>query len=393
MSQHFYLIAGEPSGDRLGADLMVALRAEDPDIVFSGLGGQAMIAQGLEPIFDIAELSVMGIAEVLPKLFSLLKRISETTADVISTTPDALITIDSPSFSLRVAERVRNARPDLRTIHYVAPSVWAWRPGRARHMARFVDHVLALLPFEPPYMEAAGMTCDFVGHPVAVRPGADAEQVQALRHEWTSGQKMTSLLVAPGSRRGEVNRLMPLFRDVLAELLDRGLDVSVVIPVAETVVGPVQDAIDTLPVRPILILPEDGEVKKLLAFAACDAALVASGTITLEMAAARTPMVACYRTNWLTAEIVRRVVKVDTANLINLVAGRRIVPEFLQEYSTIEAVTNALVPLLAPSSPEIDAQLAAFSEVMANLGGEGPTPSQRAARSVLGVCSGGVPRS
>ncbi|MEM9371815.1 MAG: lipid-A-disaccharide synthase, partial [Pseudomonadota bacterium] len=202
MSRHFYLIAGEPSGDRLGADLMVALRAEDPDIVFSGLGGQAMIAQGLEPIFDIAELSVMGIAEVLPKLFSLLKRISETTADVISTTPDALITIDSPSFSLRVAERVRNARPDLRTIHYVAPSVWAWRPGRARHMARFVDHVLALLPFEPPYMEAAGMTCDFVGHPVAVRPGADAEQVQALRHEWTSGQKMTSLLVAPGSRRG-----------------------------------------------------------------------------------------------------------------------------------------------------------------------------------------------
>ncbi|MEM7668929.1 MAG: lipid-A-disaccharide synthase, partial [Pseudomonadota bacterium] len=295
MSRLLYIIAGEPSGDRLGADLMAALKAEDATIRFVGLGGREMIAQGLNPLFDISELSVMGVAEVVPRLAGLLRRISETTADVLKQRPDALITIDSPSFSLRVAERVRKALPDIRTIHYVAPSVWAWRPRRAKHMARFIDHVLALLPFEPAYMEAAGMTCDFVGHPVASAVRADQAKVAPLRAKWTHGQEMPCLLVAPGSRAGEVARMMPLFRDVLGELLDRGEDVCAVIPVAETVLEPVRDAVEQLPVRPILVLPDEGEEAKRLAFAACDAALVASGTITLEMAAARTPMVACYK--------------------------------------------------------------------------------------------------
>ena len=174
-----YLIAGEPSGDRLGAGLMRALGAEAGQVRFAGVGGRMMAGEGLESLFDILDLNVMGIAEVVPRLRTLMRRIRETAGDVVRAAPDALITIDSPSFGLRVAERVRARAPGIRTIHYVAPSVWAWRPGRARHMARFVDHVLALLPFEPPYMTAAGMSCDFVGHPVAGQAAPPAAEGEA----------------------------------------------------------------------------------------------------------------------------------------------------------------------------------------------------------------------
>ncbi|MEM9045703.1 MAG: lipid-A-disaccharide synthase [Pseudomonadota bacterium] len=382
MSRLIYLIAGEPSGDRLGADLMHALRAEEPDIRFAGLGGIEMRAAGLEPLFDITELSVMGLVEVLPRLPSLLRRMSEVTADVLAKNPDALITIDSPSFSLRVAERVRKASPQIPTIHYVAPSVWAWRPGRAKQMAAYIDHVLALLPFEPPYMEAAGMTCDFVGHPVAARDRPDPSALADQQRRWTGGTEMPCLLLAPGSRKGEVRRLMPLYREVLQRLQDDAIDFVPIIPVAETVRSEVHEAAATLPSQPVFILPEDGEDAKRLAFAAVDAALVASGTITLEMAAARTPMVAVYKTNWLTAQIVRRIVKVSTANLINLVAAGNPVPEFLQEYATVDAVGGALSALLLDPDARAD-QLVAFEKVIAELGGGAGGPAGRAARSVL----------
>lgn len=382
MTCRLYLVAGEPSGDRLGAELMHALRAEIPEVTFLGIGGREMSAAGLEPLFDISELSVMGLTEVLPRLPTILRRISEVVTDVLKHQPDALITIDSPSFSLRVAERVRKQSPGIRTIHYVAPSVWAWRPGRARHMARFIDHVLALLPFEPPYMEAVGMTCDFVGHPVAARQVPDEAEIAALRQSWTSGLEAPCLLVAPGSRRGEVRRLMRLFQDVVWRVTEAGTDVVPVIPVAETVVGQVQESLKSWPVKPVLILPEEGEAAKLAAFAAADAALVASGTITLEMAAARTPMIACYRTSWLTAAIVRRVVKIDTANLVNLVYGAQVVPEFLQEFATVDAVSQALLPLLNDETARAD-QLAVFEEVLLKLGGGSEGPPQRAARSIL----------
>ena len=168
-----FIAAGEPSGDLLGGVLIAGLRQLDPGLALEGIGGPAMAAQGLVSRFPMEELSVMGLAEVLPRLPNLLRRIRETGDAAAAMAPDALVTIDSPDFSLRVAKRARALRPDLRTIHYVAPSVWAWRPGRAARMARVIDHVLALLPFEPPYMQAAGMTCDFVGHPVAAEPEAD----------------------------------------------------------------------------------------------------------------------------------------------------------------------------------------------------------------------------
>jgi len=379
-----YLIAGEPSGDRLGAGLMRALGAEAGQVRFAGVGGRMMAGEGLESLFDIIDLNVMGIAEVVPRLRTLMRRIRETAADVVRAAPDALITIDSPSFGLRVAERVRARAPGIRTIHYVAPSVWAWRPGRARHMARFVDHVLALLPFEPPYMTAAGMSCDFVGHPVAGQTAPPAAEVAAFRARAGVAQGQPLLLLAPGSRTGEVRRMMPVFAAALARVAARRPDLRVAVPVVETVAAEVAEAAAGLEPEPVLVLPEHGEAAKRAAFAAADLALVTSGTVTLEMAAAATPMVSAYRTSWLTAAIVRRLVRVDTANLVNLAGGLDVVPEFLQERCTADRVAPALLSLIEDRQARA-AQLAAFGRVMAALGQGGEPPSVRAARSVLGA--------
>lgn len=376
-----YLIAGEPSGDRLGAGLIRALRARAPEIRVAGIGGQEMRAAGLDPLFGIEDLAVMGVAEVVPRLPAILRRMREATADVLARRPDMLLTVDAPSFSLRVAERVRRRAPEIRTVHYVAPTVWAWRPGRAKHMARFVDHVLTLLPFEPPYMEAAGMGATFVGHPVAdlVRPSDAALAGFAARRGIGDGPR---LLLAPGSRRGEVARHMPVLSGLLARAEIARRIGAFLVPVAETVAEPVRAWAATLPGEVHLIEPDAGEAEKRLAFAAADAAVAASGTVTLELAAVGTPHVLIYETSWLTAAVVRRLVTVDRAHLVNLVLDARVVPERLQDACTPAAVAEALGPLLAPG-PEREAQRAAFEAVLRALGRGGPGASALAAEAVL----------
>jgi len=383
-----YLIAGEPSGDRLGAGLMRALRDDAPQVQFAGVGGRMMAEEGLESLFDIIDLNVMGIAEVLPRLRALIQRIRETTTDVARVAPDALITIDSPGFGLRVAERVRARAPEIRTIHYVAPSVWAWRPGRAQHMARFVDHVLALLPFEPRYMTDAGMSCDFVGHPIAGQLAVSAGGIVAFRAPAGIEDDRPLLLLAPGSRGGEVRRMMPVFAEVVARVEARRPDIRVAVPVAETVVAEVKAAAARLDRTPVLVLPEEGEAAKRVAFAAADLALVTSGTVTLELAAAATPMISAYRTSWLTAAILRRLVRVDTANLVNLVSGENVVPEFLQERCKAAEIALELLGLMNDPAAQA-AQHAAFSQVMSVLGQGGDPPSVLAARSVRKVMGEG----
>lgn len=377
-----YLIAGEPSGDRLGAGLMQALRADAPELDIVGIGGQEMRAAGLEPLFDIADLSVMGVTEVLPRLPTILRRLRDATQDVLEQRPSALVTIDAPSFGLRVAQRVRKADPSVRTVHYVAPSVWAWRPGRARHMAGFVDQVLALLPFEPPYMDAAGMDCDFVGHPVADRPPLRAEDIAAFRTSRGIAAETPLLLLAPGSRRGEVRRLMGPFGAAAQSLKGLVPDLEAVIPIAETVSEPVTHWAENLPLKTHMLRPDAGEALKGLGFGAADAGLVASGTVTLELAAAATPHVSAYRASWLTAAIVRRLVKVDTAHLVNLVLGEKLVPERIQENCTPDQLTHAVLPLLR-DGPERRAQLAGFERALGLLGRGEETGSERAARAIL----------
>ncbi len=365
-----FMIAGEPSGDRLGATLMRGLQSLSPGTEFEGIGGLLMQTEGLTSLFPMEELSIMGIAEVLPKYFALKRRIAEAARAALATNPVALITIDSPDFCLRVAAQVKAARPDLKTIHYVAPSVWAWRPGRAARMSRVVDHVLALLPFEPPYMTAAGMTCDFVGHPVVAEPLATQKEAAML------AGKGPLFLALPGSRRGEVARIAPVIGEVLARLRGVHPDLRVALPTVRGVADLVREVTQAWPVTPQII---DDPVLKRAAFAAADVALAASGTVSLELAANGCPMVIAYDMNRATLWLMQRAALIDTVTLVNLVSGTRTVPEFIGKDCRADRIAPALLALMQDST----AQQAAMDLTMERLGRGGEPPGLRAARSVL----------
>lgn len=374
-----FVIAGEPSGDRLGGALMEGLRTRVPEISFEGVGGAEMARYGLSSLFPMDELSIMGIAEVLPKYFHLKRRIRQTADAVLAAKPDVLITIDSPDFCLRVAKLVKIMRPDLRCVHYVAPTVWAWRPGRAVKMAKVIDHVLALFPFEPPFMEAAGMDCDFVGHPVSTEVIATEAEVQAFRSEVGGGPL---LLALPGSRRGEVTRLAGHFGETIALLSKQHPNLKVVLPCAAPVAALVRELTASWAVRPILIDPNtdpDAAATKRAAFRGADVALAASGTVSLELAAVGTPMVIAYDMNKLTRFMVKRLLRVDTVTLVNLVAESRTVPEFLGENCKAELIASALEKVLL--APEV--QQEAMRVTMERLGLGGPPPGERAADAIL----------
>lgn len=374
-----FLVAGEASGDRLGAALMAGLKTLRDDVSFDGVGGPAMQAEGLESRFPMEELSVMGLAEVLPRYRHLKRRIAGTAEAVIDTGPDALITIDSPDFAFRLARAVREGAPGVRTIHYVAPTVWAWRPGRARKIAAFIDHVLALFPFEPPYMEAAGMTCDFVGHPVVAEPLASPAAVAAFRDAHAIGPDQPVALCLPGSRRGEVTRLMPVFEDVLMQLRDREPDLRVLLPTVRGVAGLVRSRTAKWPAPPVVL---DADDDKRAAFAAATVALAASGTVSLELAANRVPMVIAYDMHWLSRAILSRMVRVDTVTLVNLVSETRAVPEFIGGNCRPAPIARILSRLLDDEEARAD-QVAAMDLTMQRLGRGGEPPGLRAARSVL----------
>lgn len=367
-----FLIAGEPSGDRLGAALMQGLRELQPDVEFAGIGGPLMQAQGLQSLFAMDELSIMGIAEVLPKYRHLKRRIREAAVAALAVDPAAVITIDSPEFCLRVAALLKASRPDLRTIHYVAPSVWAWRPKRAGKMARVIDHVLALLPFEPPLMRAAGMSCDFVGHPVVSEPLASTDERAMMSG---IGPLMLAL---PGSRRAEVRRLGPVISDVLARIKAVHPLVRVALPTLGSIEPLVRDLSANWPVVPQIIT--DPAVKRA-AFAAADVALAASGTVSLELAANACPMVIAYDMHPLTLWLMRRAALVDTVTLVNLVSETRVVPEFIGANCRADLISPALLALL--ENPH--SQDAAMRLTMERLGQGGDPPGLRAARSVLSV--------
>lgn len=371
-----FLLAGEASGDRLGAALMDGLAELAPGAEIRGIGGAEMTARGLSSLFPMEELSVMGLAEILPRYPQLRRRLGQTIEAVLAFAPDALVTIDSPDFSLRVARAVRAARP-IRTVHYVAPTVWAWRPGRAARMAPFIDQVLALFPFEPPYMEAEGMRCDFVGHPVVASAMPDASGLAAARAALEGASP--ALAVLPGSRRGEVRRMAPVFGEVLRRVADRHPSLAVTVPVAPGLRGLVEEAVDGWPVPARLV---EGEARTA-AVAACDAALAASGTVSLELARARVPMVIGYDMHPVSRAIIARMLRTDTVTLVNLVGETRVVPEFIGRRFRPGPMAAALERLFEPSAPERAAQLAAFETVMDRLGEGGEAPGLRAARAVL----------
>ncbi len=382
----FYLIAGEPSGDTLGAALMRALRRRlGGHVRFAGIGGDQMAQEGIVSRVPIRELAIMGILEVLPSARRILRHVRETVDDIRRLEPVAVVTIDSSGFCFRVGERLRRvagtalaARPPV--IHYVAPMVWAWREFRARHAARAVDHLLTLLPFEPPYFEKVGLKASYVGHPV-VEGDAAAGDGPGFRARHGIPAAATLLVVLPGSRRGEVTRLLPPFADAVGRLAQRHPGMVVVVPTVETVASIVETAVAPWPVRTLVVR---GAREKFDSFAAADAALAASGTVTLELAAAGVPHVATYRVAALTAWMLRRLVKLPSVLLVNILVGRTVVPQLLQEDCTGERLAVAIEVLL--TDPEARAaQRTAFAEALALIGRGGEAPSDRAAAVILAL--------
>lgn len=374
-----FLIAGEPSGDFLGAQLMLALKKKTKGrISFAGIGGARMEEQGIKSLFPMAELSVMGIAEILPRLAGLLSRMSETVNAVERLQPSCLVTIDSPDFNFRVAKRLKGKGIPL--IHYVAPSVWAWRPGRAKKIAGFLDHLLALLPFEPPFFENEGLATTFVGHPVL---DGEAGKGDGPGFRDRHGISATDMLITilPGSRMSEITRLQPIFGETLFLLKKKFPQLRAVVPTMNAVAGPVRRLAAEWPV-PVLVV--EGDQKKFDAFAASDAALAASGTVALELAVARTPAIIAYKTNILTALIARWLVKARFANLINLILEREAIPEFLQGACRSEFLAAAMEDLLADTERR-DKQIAAYNEALKKLTPKGASPAAQAAGVVLDV--------
>ena len=382
------LIAGEASGDKLGAALIDGFDAilEKP-ADFIGVAGPRMMARGMDSLFAMQELSVMGIVEILKQYPRLKQRLNETADYIIAQNPDVLITIDAPEFSLRLA-RIIHAKSDIPTVHYVAPTVWAWRPKRADKMAQFIDHVLTLFPFEPPLMQRAGMSCDFVGHPVVTDPIATDEEAAAFRGDFGIGDAALALIL-PGSRNSEISKLMAPFGETLAIVRQSMPDLQCVLPAAPHVVGTVQEAVQNWPMRPIVLDHREMgettyEVAKRAAFRAADVALAASGTVSLELAANETPMVIAYDMGWLSRQIIGRMLITDTVTLVNLVTDTRVIPEFIGKNCRADLIAPALLETL--NSPQ--GQLGALRDTMDKLGKGAPSPGTQAAGSVISFLNG-----
>ena len=374
-----FLVAGEPSGDQLGFKLMRALReASQEQVKLRGVGGEAMSGEGLSSLFPMADIAVMGLLPVIKRLPLLLARIRQTADAIIADPPDVLVIIDSPDFTHRVARRVRAALPQLPIVDYVSPSVWAWRPGRAPAMRAYVDEVLALLPFEPAaHARLGGPACTYVGHPLIerlaeLRPNADELQARDA--------SPPLLVVLPGSRRSEIERLMDMFGQAVAQTIARTGPLDVVLPAVSHLAPLIAEKARGWEVQPRIVL---GEAEKYAAFRRARAALAASGTVTLELALAQGPMVVGYRDSRIEA-LARFLVVASSIVLPNLILGENAIPELVQEDCTPQALSDALTPLVI-GGEQRDAQTLALSRLDdLMLLPDGDTPSARAARAVLG---------
>jgi lipid-A-disaccharide synthase len=370
-----YLIAGEQSGDALGGRLMQAIASRRPDIAFAGVGGAAMAAHGLDSLFEMRELSVMGLVEVLPRLRRITGLLRRTVADIRTKRPDVVVTIDSPGFTLRVLKALGSGGP--RRVHYVAPQVWAWRESRVKRYPGLWDDLLCLLPFEVPFFASHDLPARFVGHPV-LESGADAGNADRFRRRHAIGRQARIVTIMPGSRPGEVSRLLPVLEATLAQI---GEPLVPVLPLAGPVEGLVRQRTAQWPIPPILVSDTQ---EKYDAFAASSAAVTKSGTSTLELALANVPMLVTYRVNPISAWLGRRLIKVKYASILNLVLDRAVVPELLQEQSRPDRLAEELRRLLR--DPAVVAnQRADFARALTMLRPPLGKPSDCAAEAVLAM--------
>lgn len=375
------LVVGEPSGDALGQQLILALQElTHGKARIIGVGGERMRAAGMQSLYSITDTSVMGLREVVPNIPRILARIRQVGDFAKANNPDVAVMIDSPDFTHKVARRIRRIAPEMKLVDYVAPQVWASRPKRALTMAKSFDHVLCLLPFEVPIFRNVGMGASFVGHPVierAPRPGqGDAFRA---RHGIPRDQKI--LLLLPGSRSNEIRFLWSVFREAIEQTSASVGSLKIVLPTVQNVSASVHKLAAEWR-KDILVV--DGPDEKLGAFDAADIALAASGTVSTELALSTTPMVIGYRVGALTAAIARRFIKVPYVTLVNIILNREVVPEFIQENCTSANLSRELIRLLTNPAARLEQVTATASAVKAMGHGE-EAPSMRAAREILRI--------
>lgn len=379
-----YLIAGEPSGDALGARLMRAMRLKTEDKVeFFGVGGEAMEAEGLNSIFDISDLAVMGFLEVVPSIPKILKLIKRTIEDVQDIKPDVVVTIDSWSFSSRIHKKLRKLKLGIPQVHYVAPQVWAWKKKRAKTMYKYIDKLLTLLPQEPKYFTPYNLDAVFVGHPV-IESKIFEGNGEAFRKKYGFDENKKLVGVLPGSRHNEVVRLLPVFIETAEKLVEADKNIEFVIPTVRTVAKRVKDMVGTGSL-PITIVEDVNDRHD--AFNALDAAMAASGTVSLELAIANVPHIIAYKVSPLSAAIARRFLKIQFVNLVNILLGREVVPELIQERAVAGNIEKHIKALLKHEDL-YEKEIAGFSKVKEILGMGREAPSERAAVEVIESVAG-----
>lgn len=377
----FYLIAGEASGDLLGAGLIAALRRRYADARFVGIGGECMQKEGLETLFPMHELSVMGVFEVLPRLWSIMARIRQAVNHIIKLRPAALITIDSPDFCFRVSAKVKEKTSGIPCVHYVAPSVWAWRPERAQKISRFLDHLLTLLPFEPPYFTRYGLQTTFVGHPVVEHIGHRGDEMRfRAKHNLRNDQPVLCML--PGSRMSELSRLLKKFLQTADIVLQNRHQAVIVIPTLPHLRKHVEKFFAGEGINPIIVTTHE---EKLDAFAASRAAIAASGTVTLELALTDTPHIIAYKLNAMSAWVAKKLIKTPYVNLINILLGKKVVPELLLDDCEPGPMSKELLRLLDDKEARSE-QMMEFRRALIMLGmGDPESPSEKAAAAIADI--------
>ncbi len=375
----YYLIAGEPSGDALGARLMEAIRRQDKEAVFAGVGGDSMQSQGLKSLFNITELAVMGLAEVIPSIPRILRRIDETIAEIVRQKPDVIITIDSWSFCARIHKRLRKLKLNTLQVHYVAPQVWAWKKKRARTMYKYIDLLLTLFPHEPRYFTPYKLDTVFVGHPVIENSLYKDKTAINFKEEHNIPESNRVLLVLPGSRHNEVERLLPDFLQVVKKLHAKYLDFSFVLPTVSTVAERVKKAVAESEL-PILVV--EGEKERHAAFQNADVAIAASGTVALELAILDVPHIIAYKVPKLTEWIAKRVLHIQFVNLTNILLGYEVVPELLQTDCNPENILQYIEQFLSQNTL-YRRQMENFEKLRKLLGMGEQTPSDNAAAEII----------
>ena len=382
-----FIIAGEDSGDKLGSAIIDSLReAFDGSINFVGIGGNGMMNRGLDSIFPMSDLSVMGLVEIALKYPNLKNRLNQTIQSILDEKPDILLTIDAPEFCFRVAKKIKLSNKNIPIAHYVAPSVWAWRPNRAKKISEFVDHILALFPFEPRYFRDVGIKCDFVGHPIVTESLADDESIAEFKNEYSLADEPI-ILCLPGSRKSEIDRLMPVFGETLEKFSNILPSARFVLPSTPNIYEYSKKYLGSMPKDVIFLSPEKIGIDKYLkfkkaSFKISSLALAASGTVSLELAANNTPMVIGYDMGFLSRQIIGLMLKTETVNLVNLITGNRNIPECLGANFKSENLFLEMVRVYSNNQNQIKD----FRTTMDLLGQNNEPPNDRAANSLLKFC-------